>query len=219
MDSPTVVFYRGIRFARHPKSKYRSGRVYFYPSAKIPRRNGVGALHQEIWKDAHGPIPRGWHVHHADDNSLNNALENLECLPAGEHMAHHGAQFTTEGREWRRRNLRDRAVPKAAEWHRAQPPEYYSRMGRKMWATRVASSYVCQQCGAPFRSRVSAPSQARFCSNNCKSAARRASGVDNVERVCATCGRLFVVSRYSAARCCSRLCGAQQASRKKRGRL
>jgi hypothetical protein len=45
--------------------------------------------HRVVWERTHGPIPRGFHIHHKDENPLNNALNNLECLPHGVHTAHH----------------------------------------------------------------------------------------------------------------------------------
>lgn len=33
-----------------------------------------------------GPIPDGHEIHHIDDNSLNNDISNLACLPIAEHF-------------------------------------------------------------------------------------------------------------------------------------
>jgi hypothetical protein len=45
--------------------------------------------HRVLWERAFGPIPPGHHIHHKDEDPLNNALDNLECLPHGAHVAHH----------------------------------------------------------------------------------------------------------------------------------
>lgn len=34
--------------------------------------------------------PSKFHIHHIDHNSLNNSLDNLQCLPKGEHLRIHG---------------------------------------------------------------------------------------------------------------------------------
>lgn len=46
-------------------------------------------LHREVYKKAHGPIPKGWDVHHIDGNKSNNTLENLLAMPAPIHDALH----------------------------------------------------------------------------------------------------------------------------------
>ena len=45
--------------------------------------------HRRIWIEHHGDIPYFWHVHHKNGDSLDNRLENLECLPGREHMELH----------------------------------------------------------------------------------------------------------------------------------
>ena len=45
--------------------------------------------HRWVWEQAHGPIPEGHHIHHKDENPLNNQLDNLECLPAVHHRNLH----------------------------------------------------------------------------------------------------------------------------------
>jgi hypothetical protein len=42
--------------------------------------------HRKVWEEAYGPIPDGYEIHHKDNNRLNNALDNLECLTRVEHM-------------------------------------------------------------------------------------------------------------------------------------
>lgn len=46
-------------------------------------------LHRVVWESANGPIPEGHDIHHIDGNPLNWHLENLRCLPHGEHAALH----------------------------------------------------------------------------------------------------------------------------------
>jgi len=37
--------------------------------------------HRRIWAEQHGPIPKGWVVHHLNGNKGDNRLENLAALP------------------------------------------------------------------------------------------------------------------------------------------
>jgi hypothetical protein len=46
-------------------------------------------LHRLIWEKYNGPISKGYHIHHIDDNKLNNRLNNLECLSDSAHSSLH----------------------------------------------------------------------------------------------------------------------------------
>jgi hypothetical protein len=37
--------------------------------------------HRRIWAERHGPIPKGWVVHHLNGQKGDNRLENLAALP------------------------------------------------------------------------------------------------------------------------------------------
>lgn len=47
------------------------------------------AEHRLMYKEANGDIPQGYHVHHKNHDPLDNRLENLELLPASEHIDEH----------------------------------------------------------------------------------------------------------------------------------
>ena len=49
-------------------------------------------VHRLVWALTYGPIPNGYDVHHKDENRLNNAIENLEAMPAPEHHRLHRAK-------------------------------------------------------------------------------------------------------------------------------
>lgn len=42
-----------------------------------------------VWKQAHGDIPAGYHVHHIDNDCTNDVLDNLELLTGTEHRKLH----------------------------------------------------------------------------------------------------------------------------------
>jgi hypothetical protein len=75
-----------------------------------------------------------------------------------------------------------------------------------VWAAREYRTGTCEHCGADYQTRSITPQM--FCSKKCKAAARRASGVDNVERTCHVCTGSFTCNRYDSTRHCSRSCGA-----------
>lgn len=161
---------------------------------------GGSRLHRVVWEHANGrAIPKGFSVHHIDRNKANNAPENLALLRSGEHSSLH--------QKGHRRGITRRAVeacrawhgtPEGLEWHR----QHYLRdsaagMHRTAWT-------ICLRCGKRYSAH--ARKNVMFCTPACRSAARRDSGVDNVERRCLGCGNLFVANRYSKKRSCSKTC-------------
>jgi hypothetical protein len=55
-------------------------------------RNAYRAEHLLIWEGAHGPIPKGHHVHHINGIRDDNRLENLICLTRSQHKSLHQRQ-------------------------------------------------------------------------------------------------------------------------------
>ena len=162
-------------------------------------------LHRAVYEYYNGAIPDGYQVHHIDHDKSNNEPENLIALTKEDHSRLHGMELTDEQREARRDNLTQNARPAASEWHRSEAGrawhlEHYERTKD---ALRVRVVMACENCGKEFEG---VPNTSRFCSNACKSAWRRKAGLDDVERVCASCGQIFKTSKYSSAECCSQSC-------------
>lgn len=200
-----VITYNGIKFRRYPDSPNWADRVYYTPGGSY-RKRGVGRLHQEIWKAEHGPIPAGHDVHHADHDPLNNDPSNLVLIEGEEHHEHHGSDPARVQAFKDGPMLAGRAA--AAVWHGS--PEgiaWHREHGRRTWEGREPKTFTCQQCGRSYESLK--PSGSRFCSNACKTKARKASGVDNVKRACVVCGKAFTVDKYAKKATCSRSCGAK----------
>jgi endogenous inhibitor of DNA gyrase (YacG/DUF329 family) len=208
MKSESIKF-NGITFRRYPESERRSDRVYFTPGAWDKAR-GVGRLHEEIWKAANGPIPEGHHIHHLDHDPLNNDLSNLACLSEAEHHSHHGNAEDGQTRLHSPEHMAhlDSIRGAAAEWHSTpEGIEWHREHGRKVMAERPLLSGTCEQCGNAFLSKM----PLRFCSNSCKTAWRRASGLDDETRQCARCGADFTVNKYARKNYCSRSCASKAA--------
>jgi hypothetical protein len=197
------IVYKGICFYRYPDSPHACGRNYFVPGVSH-RKRGVDWLHRELWKDAHGPIPDGHEIHHRDENTLNNALENLECLSGKAHRDLHAQGLTPAQIAWRRAHAQ-RIRLFAANWHGS--PEgraWHSELSKRSWEGRQPVAYECDHCGSAFESRK--PSRVRFCSAKCRAAQRRADGKDREARTCAVCGQSFSCCRFEETRSCSRQC-------------
>lgn len=207
MPRVETVEYKGITFRRYPDSDRRADRNYYRPNGDHIR-DGVQALHREIWRDHHGEIPDGHVIHHKDGDTDNNDVENLECLTPQEHAARHPEWGGVRDSEHLQAMLSG-----AKEWHRSdEGREWHREHGRKTWEGREPKTKACEQCGDEFEHYTAA----RFCSNACKAKWRRDSGVDDEERICEACRQPFTVNKYSDRRACSRRCGGALISWAKR---
>jgi hypothetical protein len=199
-----VIEFNGIKFRRYPLSKKAHLRNYWSPSSNH-RYRGVGALHVEIWKAAHGEIPEGHHIHHIDGNTLNNSLDNLECLSPSEHVRRH---FTSPKRLARARKHIAEIRPLASEWHGSEEGKaWHEEHGKTTWDARAVVEKSCQECGEKYSTKWAG--KAMYCSNRCKAKARRKSGVDDIEKLCPSCGKAFTCNRYRPKNSCSPICGSR----------
>lgn len=74
--------------------------IIFDPSHPAATKSRGEVLeHRKVWYDAHGPIPKGYVIHHKDDNKSNNRLRNLQCLTKTEHMKLHQTTHCSRGHE------------------------------------------------------------------------------------------------------------------------
>ncbi len=62
-----------------------------HPGSQVPGRYPYRLEHRLIWEEAHGPIPKGWHVHHLNGIKDDNRLENLLALSPKNHHSQHEA--------------------------------------------------------------------------------------------------------------------------------
>ncbi|MGP6175424.1 HNH endonuclease signature motif containing protein [Corynebacterium sp. A21] len=214
-----TVTFNGVKFRRYPEAKQQAHRRY-YRAGIADSQRGIQALHQEVWKHYNGgaAIPDGYHVHHKDHDFNNNSPGNLELVERLAHLRQHFAERKSDP-EFRKKaseNLR-KVSAAAAEWHGSpEGLEWHSKHGKESWEKREYRDLTCEQCGGNFETKSRHGSE-RFCSNKCKSAWRRDSGVDDVDRECAFCRTEFRVNKYSKARCCGRKCGANLRSRERAG--
>ena len=193
------IEYNGKIYRRYPESSRRSDRVYFKRSIT----GGTVWLHRQKWIDAHGDIPAGHHVHHKDGNPSNNDISNLECLSPKDHFGDH--QWSKDRKSKHKKHL-DKIRPLTKAWHSSpEGIQKHREIGAMAYENFVPVQKKCEHCGAGFLCNRTG-GVGKFCSNKCKSAYRRASGVDNETRLCAQCGSAFVADKYADTKCCSRSC-------------
>lgn len=186
----------GYKFRRDKKTGY-------YLSAK-PIGETRKRLHVYVWEKENGAVPKGYHIHHVDGDKYNNELDNLALIEGKAHIKYHGRHLTEEEKENRRANLAKNALPKAAEWHKSEEGrEWHKTHGKETWVNRKPVTYTCTQCGAKFESLNIYPDGSNtFCSNKCKAAFRRDSGVDDIDKVCKYCGKVYRANKYQGSTCC-----------------
>lgn len=195
-DEGDLACYNGYSFRKDKESGY------YLSSKKIGARRK--RLHVYVWECNNGEVPSGYHVHHIDGDKSNNEIDNLAIVVGVEHVSLHGRNITEKQKEQKRENLRKNALPKAKEWHA-------SEAGRKWHSTHVKNSieqrqlrtYNCTWCKNQFETyNIYGKDQNHFCSNNCKAAHRRASGIDNVTKICTVCGGTYVANKYQNTKRC-----------------
>jgi hypothetical protein len=121
MERETII-YNGKAYHRYPESKRRQLSVYFWRHDKW--KSPPFSLHRQIWIDNYGEIPKGYVIHHKDENALNNSPENLECLPFGKHCSNHMLKEDRRklSRETGKRQA-ERIVRQLREWRKDNPEE------------------------------------------------------------------------------------------------
>lgn len=166
-------------------------------------------LHRTVWEYHNGEIPKGYHIHHKDEDRYNNNISNLELVLGNAHLSRH---MNKEDRKEQSRHNIKKAIESAPAWHHSEEGRtWHSKHGEEAWEHREINTYTCLQCGKTYQTKsVYGKNINHFCSNNCKAAYRRASGVDNEERICPICGKTFVVNKYSRTKTCSRECGLER---------
>jgi hypothetical protein len=79
--SSTIQEFQGVRYYRH-------GRTGFFPT-RATRTVKRQMISRAVWEAHHGNIPRGWEVHHQDEDRTHNAYANLLAMAPLDHAALH----------------------------------------------------------------------------------------------------------------------------------
>lgn len=190
--SDTIQEFNGERF-------YLCGNYY-----SNQERDGEKRLHRIVYDYHNGAIPDGLQVHHKDHDRSNNDNDNLELMTHAEHRAHHADD---EGfREQSRANLA-KFSHLAKKWHGSEAgrdwhKEHYEATKHKLHTKELKT---CSQCGTEYEG-AKRKGDLSFCGRNCKAAHRRASGVDDIQRLCA-CGERFTINKYKPTKRCKKCRG------------
>jgi len=193
------VCFNGLKFTKCKKTGY------YLCTRKVNKARP--RLHRYIWEFYNGKIPEGYLVHHKDKDKDNNEISNFELMTNVKHVVYHALTAPESLREKRRTNVIQNAMPKAKKWHRSTKGKaWHQKQGKEVYDNMPELTLNCTHCGSVHTVKV-INKDSRFCSNNCKSAWRRANHLDSEPRICEHCGKVFLVNKYSRTKCCSRSCG------------
>lgn len=188
------AYYDGHKFRKDIKSGY------YLSTAKIDGNRK--RLHVYVWEKFNGPVPQGYNIHHFDENKNDNQIDNLMCMTKSEHHTWHAKHDRTKMIDKWRKNL-DKARIEASKWHKT--PEGREVMSESHKGISPKKRYVkkCKNCGKSYRAAFK---RSKFCSPKCQTAYRKKTGIDDEERTCALCDKIFTINRYSTEKCCSKKC-------------
>lgn len=190
-----------------------NGKLYKLHTGEKYLTRGIKKLHREVWKHYNGDIPKGMHIHHINENKLDNRIENLELIESSKHLSNHSKEYHKNNPDKVKKHLED-IRPMTKQWHGSDEGlEWHKQHAVNCnFGNLTYGEYKCNVCGKEFTRKTL---KQVFCSNNCKSQYRRISGLDDVTKQCAYCGQNFIANKYAKAICCSYKCGGQYRKAKK----
>lgn len=170
MKKETII-YKNKKYNRYPESKRRQLRVYYWRHDKW--KESPVALHRQIWIDNHGDIPKGFVIHHKDDNPLNNDISNLEMISHGDHTRLHSKKPK------RQKQLKENAIKNLPKLKKACEEYKQSKEGKEFFKKNVSNSIhykiprkkKCLECKEIFTYKIK--NEVKYCSKLCGSRYRR----------------------------------------------
>ena len=161
------------------------------------------SLHRVIWEYHHGEIPKGYTVHHIDENKSNNSISNFQLLTASAHKSLHN--LTTSKKEYICEFCGEKFLSSALN-----SPRFCSSKCNSDWHKKNEKEIrQCPTCGKTFS--VYKHARQIYCSHDCANqVTSQKKKRPTIERTCVICGKKFIVPKtHSKQLCCSRLCGGR----------
>lgn len=170
-------------------------------------------LHRRVWLDAKGEIPKGFHIHHINDNWRDNSIENLALVEGKEHARQHklkrlqNREHVVQNAEW----LEDARIA-AAKWHKStEGLAWHKKHGKNTWLNREPTDAICICCGKKYKTFF--PSRSKYCSLACQQK-QGFSRYFTDKKICEYCGKEFMANRHRTTKFCSRTCSCKSRSKK-----
>jgi hypothetical protein len=149
-----------------------------------------------------------FHIHHIDNNTHNNSIENLSLVEASAHLKAHQVEWKLDVLiTSKRKDGLKKARELAKEWHKSdEGRDWHSANSIEAWKNKKTDSVVCKNCGASFETYF--PTRAKFCCVNCHHQYKDRSKAYFEDRKCQYCGKNYETRRSSKAKTCSMKCAA-----------
>ena len=190
--SPTQQMFNGMIYKKYTKMDkyYRSCNSF------------VSLLHRDVWEYHKGKIPKGFVVHHLKSR-VRNQIFHLKLMTDFAHKSMHTKKAHQNGTL---KTPCKKALEKASEWHKSSAGSKWHDKHYENTKELLHQKFdrECLYCGKPCK--TPRKNTNAFCSNKCKSAWRRESGIDDIERSCVICGGVFIVNKYAVRQTCSNSC-------------
>ena len=191
----------GRKFSQCKKTGYWLSTSYTKTQPRI-------RAHSWVWQNHYGKPPKGYHIHHINEDKSDNRIENLELMKGFRHLGYHMVKrmISPEYKQKCQKQM-ETIRPLTKEWHRSEEGRAWHTFHalRHKFGKGKPQEYECSQCAKKFIS--SKLSNTRFCSNACKSKYRRENKIDHIKKVCLICKNEFLINKYAKTITCSRKCG------------
>lgn len=153
---PTQIVF-GLKFTLYPGERYFS--------------RGNKRAHVYSWERHNNKkVPKGFHVHHKDENPWNNNPLNLELIQAGKHSSLHIKKRFADNPDLVKK-FQQKGSEAAKEWHSSEEgKEWHSQHGKQSYKKRIAIEKSCEFCGKKYKTKHLGKS--KYCHQNCKQKAR-----------------------------------------------
>jgi hypothetical protein len=187
------------------KKFYQDKKTGYWISTQVPKIRA----HVWVWKCIHKIIPKGYHIHHINEDRSDNRIENLELILGSRHLSHH---MNDPLRKQKSREMAEKYRPLTKLWHASEEGRAWHRLHaiKNNFGNPEPTKYNCQQCEKEYWSKLIAKNRTRFCSNKCKSKWRRENKLDYITKICPVCLNEYNTSKYARAKTCSRICGKKK---------
>lgn len=161
MQRETIIV-DGIKFHRYPNSKRTQHKKYYW--AHNSNKKSPFPFHRYLWTKAHGEIPKGFHVHHKDHNTLNNTLENLELISARDHAKYHSGLPDRKKKASENAKKNNKKLQEAAKiWrHSEEGRKWHSEHSKE--SVNKPRKIICAICG---KEAIRYSKNAKYCSQKC----------------------------------------------------
>lgn len=191
-----MQIFNNVRFYKSKKERYFLGCI----NRKRKR------MHVYVWEFYNGAIPLKHHIHHKDDNPVNNAISNLEILFGKDHSSMHAKRRVKNNPAFYK-EFSATGIKRVKEWRESQQGQIQQKnhgkwLGKMAQANKEEKVCKCLHCGKETTYRNMGGK--KYCNDKCKFKYRH-ERAPIYEKKCVGCGRLYK-TKYKDGVNCSTTC-------------